>query len=445
MENIKNRTYYNLSNEEQNHYLKNKKEYTRFIIRITTELIPIMKKIIKDFDTCNKSDNAQLRDKTELYDFDVMDYDNSNARDMVANIAVVVCNKKDKDKLIKLFEKSFGDKISFKGARGGKSITTQIGTPEKIRGIWKPKDKKELEIIYPICILSLGRANDKTGYTHKLLCEMKIKHNIFVEPKEYDIYSDWINHDYCNIIQGKKNYSIEDKMGGTPMRNYILNWAKNNDYPFVWMLDDNIKSYTRYYQGDKNKIYSKQIFTSIESYIHRYNNVGIVSHNFAPLICEGDARTCLVKNGKCYSSLLIRTDTDIYFNAKYNEDVLISIEFICKGYCNICFNHVQYNKDTSGTNKGGNQTIYKEHTQQGYKDKYDYLVSKLNLLKQTGKLKLKENIELDQFIRNDTTMQSKEWHHKIDYSLLLGANNELEEIDYDFDYPKELIFLPNAK
>ena len=42
-------------------------------------------------------------------------------------------------------------------------------------------------------------------------------------------------------------------------------------------------------------------------------------------------------------------------------------------------------------------------------------------------------------------MQSKEWHHKIDYSLLLGANNELEEIDYDFDYPKELIFLPNAK
>ena len=49
MENIKNRTYYNLSNEEQNHYLKNKKEYTRFIIRITTELIPIMKKIIKDF------------------------------------------------------------------------------------------------------------------------------------------------------------------------------------------------------------------------------------------------------------------------------------------------------------------------------------------------------------------------------------------------------------
>ena len=43
---------------------------------------------------------------------------------------------------------------------------------------------------------------------------------------------------------------------------------------------------------------------------------------------------------------------------------------------------MQYNKDTSGTNKGGNQTIYKEHTQQGYKDKYDYLVSKLNLLAQ---------------------------------------------------------------
>lgn len=443
MENIKNRSYYKLNNEEQLHYQKNKKEYTRFIIRITNNYIPIMKSIIPDFDVTNKGNNSTERDKTDLYDFDVMDYDNSKARDIVANLAVVVCKKIDKDNLIEIFNNNFDD-ITFKGARGGVSITTQIGTPPKIRGIWKPKNNKEQKITYPICILSLGRANDKTGYTHNLLCEMNIKHNIFIEPREYEDYNNWINHEYCNIIKSDRNYSIEDKMGGTPMRNNILNWAKNNNHSYVWMLDDNIKSYVRFYQGDKNKIYSKQIFTSIENYIHRYDNVGIISHNFAPLVCEGDARACLVKNGKCYSSMLIRTDTNIYFDAKYNEDVLISISFICKGYCNLCFNHVQYNKDTSGTNKGGNQSIYKEHTQQGYKDKYDYLFFKLKLLQLEGKLKLKENIEVEQFMRNDTTMQSKDWHHKIDYSLLSGSTNDLEELDeYDYYEPQELLFICN--
>jgi hypothetical protein len=51
----------------------------------------------------------------------------------------------------------------------------------------------------------------------------------------------------------------------------------------VWMLDDNIKCYKRLYKTGKNIIEDIEIFTSIENYVIRYDNVGIASHNFNPL------------------------------------------------------------------------------------------------------------------------------------------------------------------
>jgi len=220
-------------------------------------------------------------------------------------------------------------------------------------------------------------------------------------------------------------------MGSTSMRNYILKWARNKGFSRTWMLDDNIKEYRRYLQGVKNEIIGTEIFASIERYIERYNNVGAVSHNFAPFICENDDRPCLVKNGKCYSSMLLPTAKGIKFRYKHQEDNLISMEFIEKGLCNLCFNHILYNKDTSGTNKGGNrETIYncknKKSDGDGYKERFEYFEAILKVLYFEKKITLKEGRTLEDLMTRSTTMKSKEYHAKVDYKAL--KNNEINNI-----------------
>ena len=423
MENQKNRIYYNIIDCERKHYLagNNKLNYARFICRVPDKHIEKFKEIEWNcaYEFVSKANNAEDRDRTKLYDFDIIPYDNSGGREMNTNFVVIISLPEFVNEIKDILIEQFGNLVEFKKCKN--TYTTQIDPSPDVRGTWIT-EKKQNPIKYPICILSYKRAN-KYGFTSKLLSRLKIPHYLFVEPQEEDIYKEWIGDDlYCSIVIGARNYSIEDKMGSSPMRNFILDCGKENSFDMVWMLDDNIKSYKRYYQGVKNDIESYDIFASVEEYIRRYDNVGIVSHNFNPFIREGDARTCIVKNNKCYSSMLIHTGNDIRFRYKYNEDVLMSIEYICKGFCNLSFNHILYDKDTSGSNKGGNQeNIYCDN---GYKKKYDYLLYTLHILFIEGKLKLKDDKSVEDFIKLKS-MVSKDYHHQIEYSMLDGENNEI--------------------
>jgi hypothetical protein len=425
MENSTNRHFYKC---EGNDYPKNKKNYIRFLCRITDENIIILKALeeFKNIHTCKKACNSVARDRAELYNFNTIPYDNSQAKDYTANHFCIVSTKEHKEELTLLLKDTFGDDITFRNR--GNVMTTQIGDRPTQRGTWET-DKQD-KIIYPICIVSFGRHN-KYGKTHLYLTKCKIKHYLFVQPNEIDLYSKWYDPTYCELVMSKENFSSTQKMGSTPMRNYILEYVKCElKKNMCWILDDNIKRYLRYYQGAKNEIQSHSIFSHVEQYIKQYDNVGLVSHNFNPFIMEGDCRTCLVKNGKCYSSMLVWTNKDIKFRYKHQEDNLISMEYINKGYCNLCFNSVMYDKETSGKDKGGNATdIYKVKEGQtdgdGYRERYEYFECILKILHMEDKLKLIEGKTINDLLKRSTTMLSKEYHAKLEYSVLVGNDNEL--------------------
>tara|TARA_R110002020_G_scaffold26776_4_gene86615 strand:+ start:825 stop:2138 length:1314 start_codon:yes stop_codon:yes gene_type:complete len=419
-----------LNEEEKKLYMKDKKSFVRFLIRCPDELL---NKYKEDFGygTCKKSDNSEIRDKVIEYSFDVVPYGNDKSKEMNVNHSVVVCKNEDiqeiKDKL----------KVSFPNVvfrMKLPSITTQLDPSECERGIWKSVGEEE-EIKYPICVLSYDR-HDKNGKTHLTLSKYKIKHYLFIEPCEKELYEEWINKDYCELVVLPSDFHLIG-MGSTSVRNYILKWGREHGYERVWMLDDNIKKYLRLLQGVKNEIISNEIFTSIEKYVNRYDNVGLVSHNFNPFVNEGDCRCCIVKNNKCYSSMLIKTHEDIIFRYKHQEDNLISIEYINKGYTNLCFNHMLYDKDTSGKNKGGNHSvIYKvkegETDGSGYNERFEYFEMILKILLIEGKLKLREGRKTTDLMKRSTTMKTKEYHSKMDYSHLEGYNNEIfKKNNYD--------------
>jgi len=460
MEQKRNTIFYNSPNpftdEDKANYKKNKNDFYRIKVKLTYEddieliqNIPRLEHAIfiqPNYD----AKNIDAVDKHEFYK--IIDYNNEENYYGNSYHGVIVCRKDEKDKVIQLIKDAV-DGIFIRNYDNLSSI--RVHAEDKKRGVWKSDDNERVK--YPINILSFKRANDKNGTTHLTLCRSKLHHYIFVEPSQEEEYRNWINSEYCRIIVLPSNFS-EKGMGSTSVRNYILDFWKGK-FDRVWMLDDNIWKYKRIYQGVKNEIEGHGIFSSVEKYIERYDNVGICSHNFNPFIIENEAQPCVVRNGKSYSSLLISTDNDIRFRYKHQEDNLISMEYITKGYCNLCFNHILYDKQTSGMNTGGNhETIYKctdtlhkkgkdvldSNNGSGYKERYEYFECIVKILYWENKLKLKKGADINKLVTRSTQMKTKEYHAKCNYTLLEGhdTNTIVKKHNYNeiLDKQKESHF-----
>lgn len=361
-----------------------------------------------------------------------MPYDNTDGKDRNCKHAVIICKTHDDvafilDELSKICDNS--GLSAFHKKVNAKSYTINVDIPVQTRGIWTGKCI-EADVKYPICVISFKRANDSAGLTHKTLSRIGVKHFIFCEPFEFDAYKTWANPEFATIISSGEDFSVTKKFGSTPMRNHALEWGRGNGYERIWMLDDNLMNYLRYHSACKNPIESTDVFTSIESYVDRHSNVGIACHNFAPLTRENENREIIVRNGKCYSSLLLATDPEIRFRHLHQEDNLISIENIQRGKSNLCFNHIQYSKHMSGVDKGGNrEEIYKcigkAVDGNGYRERYEYFEKALQTLHDAGELPLKPEFKsqgVSAFLSRSTTMASKEYHADCKYTKFIQPN-----------------------
>ena len=207
--------------------------------------------------------NTESTDHVIEYNFNVMDFTNKGSSDIDAYHIVYITFMTNLDYIRTLITKEF-TKVSSKLQRNALSI--QINKPEVKRGYWITEPG--LKIKYPIAVLSFNRANDRDGLTHKLLTKMKIQHNLFIEPQHEEMYKNWYDPEYCELMICPRNFS-EDKMGSCRVRTYICEYF-NSKFDRVWMLDDNIKHYGRLQSGIKNKVEGHGIFSSVEEYIKQY-------------------------------------------------------------------------------------------------------------------------------------------------------------------------------
>lgn len=393
-----------------------------------------------------KRNHKEDIDSVDEFDFDVIPYDN-RVGDVIRYHTNIICKlgqeEEIKEKIIKIAPHTIPRNSN---SSSGLSISVVMYKKEQ-RGIWTTNNNPTPK--YPICILSYDRCNEY-GYTHMKLTKLKINHYLFIDEKQEKDYKDWYDPEFCKIILCPEG-THGTQMGGTPVRNFILKFGREQGFDRVWMLDDNIQGWKRLYRGQKNDINSSVIFTHVEDYIERYDNVGLVSHNHAHWIAENNRRVCICMNSKCYSSLLCLTDKEFEFEDKFNEDVLISIKYIQKGLPTVIFNSVLYDKDTSGSDKGGNQSIiYEGGSQDGYKKKFDYLVEKVKILHDEGRLDLVEGKTPEQFVINKP-LKTKLFHHKVFYnhlknhSVKFTKKDNYEEIKSQQKREIEFIFTPNEE
>jgi len=250
---------------------------------------------------------------------------------------------------------------------------------------------------YTIYVITKGRWN--SNLTIKSLEKIGIKnYKVVIETEELDKYIE-AGIDEKKIIQFDK----EDKenKSGVPVRNFVWNYSIKQCEDYHWILDDNIQDFYRWNRNKRTKVNSGYIFTHIEDYTNKKNNVMLAGMNYICFNNDIDyTRDLITKNTRIYSCILIKNHIpklEEKWRGQFNEDTDLSLRVLKLGYGTMLFNNYLCGKKQTGKVKGGNQELYENYTQEGYRKKT------LSLIEQHPD------------VCKETSKFGKESHHQVDY------------------------------
>jgi hypothetical protein len=278
---------------------------------------------------------------------------------------------------------------------------------------------------YPIYVISHERSMYRS--TMRYLDACKLKYYVVVRKNQEKSYKEVLNPSYSTLLtlpeKGDKDYKELYGLypnGGIPQRNYVWNHSRKLKSERHWILDDNMPNYYRWIDNKRIKIYSGDVFKSIEDYVDRYTNIRIAGHQYSSFLPTTlMTKNPLTKNTRVFSSILLwNKDTDEMYNVdndekmrfkklekdvdsdalykymddnkknnikkelsqfsksrplyqwegSYNEDVDLSVRILKSGYASALFNFYNVNKLRSGVQDGGNiANVYKDPNSDKYK------------------------------------------------------------------------------
>ena len=263
---------------------------------------------------------------------------------------------------------------------------------------------------YPIFIPSKGRYN--TIMTPLCLKNMGMDFFIVVEPQEYDLYAENFEQhglDRNQIItldmNYKKDYDYCDNEGTTkstgsgPARNFIWQKSIEMGYDYHWIMDDNIKTFKILNNNEKIVCRNGKILTAMEDFVLRYKNVYMAGPHYTFFHPARISKPPFFLNSRIYSCNFIKNDIPFRWRGRYNEDTILSLDILHKGYCTILFNMFLQEKMTTMTVKGGNEDLY---TQESYSKS---MLEKSNMLVR----------EYPQYAK--LTRKYNRWHHHVNYKV----------------------------
>lgn len=222
-------------------------------------------------------------------------------------------------------------------------------------------DKKSLPQ-FPVYIISKGRWEKRP--TADMLEKLGIPYFIVVEPNEYSKYKE-----VCKgkVLRLPKKYQEEydtfwedddGRTGPGAARNFCWDHSIKNGHEWHWVLDDNIEVMMRFNNNLKIKCRTPAIFTAMEKFVLRYENVAIAGPHYSFFIAEKSYYPPYVANTRIYSFLLIRNDIPYRWRGRYNEDTDLSLRALKDGWCTIQFNAFLGRKMATQVLRGGNSAEF---------------------------------------------------------------------------------------
>lgn len=231
--------------------------------------------------------------------------------------------------------------------------------------------------------------------THKNLEAFDIHNWVYVvEPQEYDKYVAALRADKIwkpethvwafNLEMFKSPKSKEHPLGFEylddygwkdglttgpgPARNAIQWIARKMGLKHYWMMDDDIANFccdAFFFQKacwtrDRKtaeptswRFNLKNYFELYESFLDKYENVGLAEIEKQGLVQNHRKNRHFSFNCKTYSCIRFRTDIDIPWRSRYNDDVVISLDYEHHGYTNVSSKIITYMTPDSQSQAGG--------------------------------------------------------------------------------------------
>ena len=292
---------------------------------------------------------------------------------------------------------------------------------KKTRSIWFPERVKRTyrsttyttisnsqQSKYPIYIVSKNRWQKERSKTANFLTANKIHFNIVVERDQYKQYKEAMDENYCRVLiipnrfflQYKTHDEVGDAKGKSKgsgcARNFAWEHSIKCGHKKHWVMDDNIASFYSFYNNRKLRVYDKGWFKMFEDFADSFPNVKMAGPNYCFFVSESQVYAPYVNNTRVYSCNLITNhiiEDGLRWRGRYNEDTLLSMDILSKGYDTLLTNFLLQDKATTMTVKGGNcDEIYKD----GTKEKSEIMVREYPK-------------------QSKLTWKYKRWHHEINY------------------------------
>lgn len=215
-----------------------------------------------------------------------------------------------------------------------------------------------------IFIASKGRA----GNSHIIseINELGIEYYLFIEPNEISDYKKYYN----NAIIINIDYN---NMGLPYVRNFMLNYAIQNNIELYWNLDDDVKLYSVI----NNKCIKSNINILFEAEKYFINDLSIAQAGLEYMQFAWSANKEFNINSYCDCVVAIKTE--LCKNLIFDEKALLkldrdfSMQVIKNGYKTMKINSFAFSCPKNGSNKGGLFDIYQTGIE---KENVNYMVKK---------------------------------------------------------------------
>jgi hypothetical protein len=246
---------------------------------------------------------------------------------------------------------------------------------------------------YPVYIISKERWESRL--TSKVLEKMDVPYRIVIEPQEYD--------QYAAVIDPKKILVLPFSnlgQGSIPARNWVWEHSISEGAARHWILDDNIKGFSRVYQSKRINLGDGTGFKVIEDFTDRYENIALSGMHYRTFLLSSLDKASgkpILFNHRVYSCILIKNDTLYRWRGRYNEDTDLSLRVLKDGWCTVLFWAFLADKAPTMTIKGGNtESLYK-------------------LDNEDGRLLMAQSLQQQHPDVTKITRKWGRWQHQVDY------------------------------
>ena len=222
---------------------------------------------------------------------------------------------------------------------------------------------------FPLYIVSKGRWESRL--TSRTLELMKVPYHIIIEEQEFDQYASVIDPSKLVILDKayQRNYDAfwklkdDESRGSGPARNFAWDHSIKRGFSHHWVMDDNIRYFTRLHQNVKKSVADGVCFKVMEDFVLRYENIAMAGPNYDYFAPRKQKSPAYVANTRIFSCNLIRNDIPFRWRCRYNEDADLSVRILKAKWCTVLFNVFLQGKITTQQMKGGNtDVLYKGGT-----------------------------------------------------------------------------------